>query len=82
MHGVQQKKAKEFSFSKISETVAFWLKDFSKKALLIAFGDGQREYFGKKGMSLHIDFFFTKQNGKIRKRVYYSSVYRCDQGIP
>ena len=32
-------------------------------------------------MSLHIDVFFTKQNGDIRKRVYYSSVYRCDQGI-
>lgn len=82
MHGVQQKKAKEFAFSKILETVAFWLKDFSQKVLLIAFRDGQGKYFDKKGMSLHIDFFFTKQNGKIRKRVYYSSVYCCNQGIP
>ena len=31
MQDAEQKKAKEFAFSKISETVAFWLKNFSQK---------------------------------------------------
>ena len=49
--------------------------------LQIKFREGQKKYFGKKGFSLHIDVFFITQNGNIRKRVYYSSVYRCDQEI-
>ena len=61
--------------------MAFWLKDFIQKVLPIKLKEGQKEYFGKKGMSLHIDVFFAKQNGNIRKRVYYSSVYHCDQRI-
>ena len=51
MRDVKQKKAKEFAFSKISETVAFRLRDFSEKVLPIKFREGQKEYFGKKGMS-------------------------------
>ena len=65
MHDVQQKKAKEFAFSKISETVAFWLKDFSQKVLLIAFGDGQREYFDKKGISLQLISFLQNRMEKL-----------------
>ena len=32
-------------------------------------------------MSLHIDVSFTKQNGNMRKIVYNSNVYHCNQGI-
>ena len=76
-----RKKPKNFAFLKIPETEAFWLKDFSQKVLIIKFREGQKKYFGKKEMSLHVDVFFIKQNGNIRKRVYYSSVYHCNQGI-
>ena len=40
MRDAQQKKAKEFAFSHISETVRFWMKDFSKKVLTVKFCEG------------------------------------------
>ena len=40
MCDVQQKKAKEFAFSKISEMEAFWLRDFSQKVLAVKFREG------------------------------------------
>ena len=58
MRDAQQKKAKEDMFEQISDTVAFWLKDFGQKVLPMEFREGQRNYFGKKGMSLHIDVIF------------------------
>ena len=41
--------------------------------------EGQKEYFGKKGMSLHVDCLFYQKDGSIRKTVYFTSLYRCDQ---
>ena len=45
------------------------------------FREGQREYFGKKGMSLHVDVFFLKKNNHLLKRLYLSSINQCDQGM-
>ena len=59
MRDAQQKKAKEFAFSHISETVGFCLKDFRQKVLPVKFREGQKDY-GKRGMSPHNDVFFTK----------------------
>ena len=75
-----RKKPKNLLFQKYQKRWHFGER-LQSKVLPIKFREGKKEYFGKKGMSLHIDVFFTKQNGNIRKWVYYSSVYRCDQGI-
>ena len=32
-------------------------------------------------MSLHVDVFFIKEDGKLKKRVYFTSMYRCDQSV-
>ena len=46
------------------------------------FRKGQNEYFGKKGMTLHVDFiFFLDSDGDLQKNVYFATVYQCDQGI-
>ena len=82
MRDAQQKKAKEFAFSQISETVGFWLKDISQKVLPAKFLDGQKDYYGKRAMShIHVDVFYTKQDGMMKKKEYYTSIYQCDQGI-
>ena len=38
-------------------------------------------YFGKKGMTVHIDVVLTKSATEIIKHVYYTVVYRCDQNM-
>ena len=40
-----------------------------------------KRIFGKKGMTLHVDVFFLKENGQLRKKVYFTAVYRCEQGL-
>ena len=79
MRDVQQKKAKAAVFDKLSEQCALWLKDFGQKILPVKFREGQKEYFGKKGMSLHVDVFFLKKNEVLYKHVYLTAIYRCDQ---
>ena len=37
------------------EFSAIWFKDFSQKILPMKFCKGQKEYFGKKGITLHVD---------------------------
>ena len=75
----QQKQAKIYASEQISETTAFWLRDYSQKILPRSYREGQKSYFGKKGMSMHIDIFYTKPDGNLVKQVYYTLLYRCDQ---
>ena len=81
MRDCQQKKAKVFAFESLDEETGFWLKDYCQKVLPSKFREGQKEYFGKKGMSLHEDIFFTKKNNILQKKVYFTALYRCEQGL-
>ena len=76
----QQKKAKVDAFDVIDHVIAFWLKDFAQKILSIKYREGQKEYFGKKGMSMHVDVFISKKKDEdeFRKHVYLTVIYRCD----
>jgi hypothetical protein len=60
VRGVQQAKAKSFAMNQLSTTCGVWLRDWAQKVLPMKFRESQKEYFGKKGMSLHIDVFFFK----------------------
>ena len=51
----QQKLAKVMAFWSIDEETVFWLKDYCQKVLPTKYNEGQKEYFGKKGMSLFVD---------------------------
>ena len=75
----QQKQAKIFCSKQISAETAFWLRDYSQKVLPRSYREGQQSYFGKKGMSMHIDIFYTKDDSDLKKHVYYTLIYRCDQ---
>ena len=81
MRDCQQKKAKTHAFNSLDNETAFWLKDFCQKVIPTRFREGQKEYFGKKGMSLHVDVIFTKKNNVLCKKVYFTALYRCDQGL-
>ena len=78
---VQQKKSKNFSLEQLhDELSAFWLKDFNQKILSMKFSEGQKEYFGKKGISLHVDRLIFRSEGSL-KVVYFTIIYRCDQDV-
>ena len=32
-------------------------------------------------MTLHVDIIFTKENEQLKNKVYYTAVYRCEQGL-
>ena len=66
----------------LEEESAFWRKDYCQKGLPSKFHEGQKEYFGKKAVTLHVDvIFFLDSYGDLQKNVYFTTVYRCDQGI-
>ena len=75
MRDAQQKKAKSESFSLLNDESCFWLKDYAEKMLPFKLREGQKDYFGKKGMSMHIDVFFLKKGVHISKRVYLTVIY-------
>ena len=50
---VQQNK--EYAMNNLDLKTGLWLSDWSQKILPVAYREGQKEYFGKKGMSMHID---------------------------
>ena len=56
-----------YAFDKIDNNSAFWLCNFSEKS--------QKEYFGKKGMTLDIHVFFYKAS--IQKSLHDSSNTMC-----
>eukprot|EP00111_Clytia_hemisphaerica_P010078 TCONS_00029465-protein len=80
LRDVQQRKAKVWCMENLSPNTAFWLKDFCQKILPSQFREGQQNYFGKKGMSLHVDVFFKKEGHQLKKSVYFTALQRCDQG--
>ena len=77
----QQSKAKSYAFDKIDSNSALWLRDFSQKIIPIKYRESQKEYFGKKGMTLHIDVFFYKLHDSVQKEVYMTAATHCDHGM-
>ena len=75
---VQQKLAKTKAFELLDEKTGFWLKNFCQNILPAKSRKGQKEYFEKKGMTLHVDVIFTKENDQLKKRVCFTAVYRCE----
>ena len=47
------------------------------------FREGRRHYFGKKGMSVHVDVLLTKAvtSSELMKSVDFTTIYRCDQDV-
>ena len=80
IRSVQQNKAKEYAMVRIDNETGLWLSDWAQKILPVEFREGQKSYFGKKGMSMHIDcFFYKNESGDLKKKVYHTVIQKCDQ---
>ena len=57
-----------------------WLRDWAQKVLPQSFREAQKDYFGKKGMSLHIDVFLkSSEAGKMQKYVFFTILNASEQ---
>ena len=75
-----QQKAKTYCFDRLEDDSAIWLKNVCQKILPVRFREGQKEYFGKKEMSLHAHIFLTKSSdGSLQKKTFFTCLYQCKQ---
>ena len=82
LRGVQQEKAKLYALSQLDPSCGFWLSDWAQKVIPSMFREGQRDYLGKKGMSVHVDVLLTKAVASSElMSVYFTTIYRCDQDV-
>lgn len=81
IRGVQQNEAKVNAFAQLNEENGLWIRDWAQKVLPVKYRESQKEYFGKKGLSLHIDVFFYKSNDTLMKSVYFTVISRSDQDV-
>ena len=83
LRGVQQEKAKLYPISQLDPSCGFWLLDWAQKVIPSMFREGQRDYFGKKGMIVHVDVLLTiaVALSELMKSVYFTAIYRCDQDV-
>lgn len=65
----------------MNDTSPFWIHHFARLILPVKHHEGQQEYFGKKGLSLHCDIFVKKNKDMLVKSVYHTAVYRCHQDM-
>lgn len=82
IRAVQQNLSRKNAFELLeNEETAMLLSDWSEKFIPLRCHEGQRNYFGKKGLSIHVHVFFFKRGGKLQKAVYLTIVENCSQNI-
>ena len=73
----QQNKAKIDVFEQLNEESGLWLK----MCYLLNLGKDSVNILVKKGCPCILMNFFLKNDGVVSKYVYFTVIYRCDQGV-
>ena len=83
LRGQQQAKAKINSMTEINldNNTVLWIRDWAQKHLPAAGLESMEQYFGKNGISVHIDVFLMNRNDVWCKQVYLSVIDRCQQDL-
>ena len=77
---VQQNKTKISATKLLSNNTALWIKDWAQKIIPMKFRKSQPDYFGKKGMSLHVDvLLFSTERDILEKQVYFTIIEQSNQ---
>ncbi|CAF1547066.1 unnamed protein product [Adineta ricciae] len=82
IRGVQQDKSKQFVISRLDSQSGLLLSDWAMKVLPQQHREKMDEWFGKKGISLHVDvLFYMDINRKLKKMTYFTAIDRCLQDM-
>ena len=79
LRDAQKRKAKKAVLEYLHNGSVFWLRYFVQKTLPYQFRQGQNQYFGKKGISLHVHVMLLKEKLIVEIYAYYTVIYRCSQ---
>jgi hypothetical protein len=82
IRGVQQDKSKKFIMSQLNSNTGILLSDWAMKVLPQSHREKMDEWFGKKGISLHVDvLFYLDCNNNLKKNTYFTAIDRCLQDM-
>ena len=82
LRGVQQELGKKALLDKIGPTTCYWLKDWGMKYIPLRYRESTKDWFGKRGISNHIDCVFLQDpedSTKIKKFTYYTIIDKVNQ---
>ena len=82
IRGVQQDKSKQFVMSQLDSKSGLLLSDWAMKVLPQSHREKMDGWFGKKGISLHVDVLFNMDASHTLKKVtYFTAIDRCLQDM-
>jgi hypothetical protein len=84
VRGFQQNLAKQDIANNLEEDSAIWLCDWGIKILPMKYREKMEDWFGKRGISFHIDCFFVPSAtsvGEFRKATYFTTLDQCTQDM-
>jgi hypothetical protein len=80
IRGSQQDLSKKAMFQELKPGILYWLRDYGMKILPKKFREKQIDWFGKKGITNHIDCVYSADhNGEIKKVTYVTFLDNCTQ---
>lgn len=82
IRGIQQDKSKKFVMDELNLHSGVLLSDWAMKILPQAHREKMDDWFGKKGISLHVDvLFYMDTNNNVQKLTYFTAIDRCLQDM-
>jgi len=82
IRGVQQDKSKKSVMSQLNSNTGILLPDWAMKILPQSHREKMDDWFGEKGISLHVDaLFYMDTNNNLKKNTYFTVIDRCLQDM-
>ena len=82
IRSVQQDRSKQYVITQLDMKSALLLSDWAMKVLPQAHREKMDAWFGKRGISLHVDVLFYKDSkSNLKKMTYFTAIDRCLQDM-
>ena len=81
IRGAQQDESKKFALESLDARSGLLLSDWSMKITTQQHREKMDEWYGKRGISLHVDVLFFLENDHLKKMTYFTAIDRCPQDM-